>query len=225
MARPGADHVCPAGDVHVTGVAGIIRTARPLDMRPNSADLERELLEGAARMPFSAFQRLCAMGADRRFVAQLTGAGDVGIAQVTLSASGWEPTGPHRRLLLAVRRDGELVDVAALASHARNEWALRTGMGWALGMDLVDDLHRALAAGRPRMRVRLHATPFDWLAAAGDGLCVLDWSQAALSELRLLGERVTIEVAAGAGERLKAMLAYGGLPRVSETRDGMGIAA
>jgi len=176
-------------------------------------------------MPMSAMRRLWAIGADKRFAAQLVGAGDLGIAQVTLSEATWEPEGPDRRLLVAVRRDGELVDVAALASHARNEWALRTGLGWALGMDLIDDAHRELVCGAKRLRLRLHATPFDWLAAGGDGLCVLDWCQSALSELRLLGERVTIEVAPGAAERLKALLIYGGLPRISERGQGIGIAA
>jgi len=188
-------------------------------------ELGREMLEASARMPFAAMKRLVTMGADRRFVSRLHGAGDLGVAQVTVSKTGWEPLGPDRRLLLAVRRDGELIDAAALASHSRNEWALRTGDGWALGMDLIDDAHRALAGEQNRLRVRLYGTPFDWLAGGGDGLCVLDWSQAALMELRLLGERVTIEVSPGAAERMKAMLAYGGLPRVTETRDGMGIAA
>lgn len=190
-----------------------------------AADLDRALLEASARMPFAAMQRLVAMGADRRFVARLHGAGDLGVAQVAVTSAGWEPVGPDRRLLLAVRRDGELIDAAALASHSRDEWALRTGHGWALGMDLIDDAHRALAGEQKRLRLRLYGTPFDWLAGGGDGLCVLDWSQAALMELRLLGERVTIEVSPGAAERLKAMLAYGGLPRVTETRNGMGIAA
>jgi hypothetical protein len=192
---------------------------------PSVADLERELLEAAARMPMSAMRRLWAMGAEKRLTARLLGTGNLGIAQVMLGEATWEPEGPDRRLLLAVRRDGELIDVAALASHARNEWALRTGLGWALGMDLIDDAHRELVCGAKRLRLRLHATPFDWLAAGGDGLCVLDWCQSALSELRLLGERVTIEVASGASERLKALLTYGGLPRVSERGHGMGMAA
>lgn len=187
--------------------------------------LEREMLAAAAATPFSAVRKLCAMGADRRFVAQLLGAGDLGIGQVSLSRAGWEPEGPDRRLLISVRRLGELVDVVALASHVRDEWSLRTGLGWALGMDAIDDAHLALAREEKRIRVRLHATPFDWLAAAGDGLCVLDWCAASLGELRLLGERATIEVAPGAAERLKTMLAHGGLPRVSERTHGMGIAA
>lgn len=188
-------------------------------------DLEREMLAAAAAMPFSAVRKLIAMGADRHFAAQLTGAGDLGIGQVTISRAGWEPHGPDRRLLLSVRRLGALIDVVALASHVRDEWSLRTGLGWALGMDAIDDAQAALARDEKRIRVRLHATPFDWLAAGGDGLCVLDWCAASLSELRLLGERVTIEVAPGTGARLKAMLAYGGLPRVSEITHGMGIAA
>ena len=80
-------------------------------MKVRSADLEREMLEAAVRMPMSAMRRLWAMGADKRFAAQLVGAGDLGIAQVTLSEATWEPEGPDRRLLVAVRRDGKDIDM------------------------------------------------------------------------------------------------------------------
>lgn len=188
-------------------------------------DLQAEIMGAAAAMPFSAVQRLIRMGADKRLVAHLTGYGDMGTGNVTLTRNGWEPEGPDRRLLIAVRRLGVLLDIVAVASHVRNEWALRTGLGWALGIDAIEDAHAALMRDEKRVRLKLHATPFDWLAAGGDGLCVLDWCPASLAELRFLGERVTIEVAPGAAERLKALLTYGGLPRVSERGHGMGIAA
>lgn len=188
-------------------------------------DLEHEMLAAAAAMPFSAIQKLIRMGADKRFVAELTGYANMGIGRVALTRTGWEPEGPERRLLIAVRRLGALLDVVAVASHVRDEWALRTGMGWALGMDAIEDAHIAVGRDEKRVRLKLHPTPFDWLAAGGDGVCVLDWCAASLGELRLLGERVTIEVAPGAGERLKALLTHGGLPRVSERTERMGLAA
>lgn len=188
------------------------------------SEIERELLAAAASMPFSAIKHLWAMGADRRFVARLHGAGDLGIANVSLSGGTWEPVGPTRRLLVGVRSEfGELLDVAALSSTVRDEWALRVGDGWALGLDRYAGAADAACAGK-RVRLRLFANPFDWLTHAGAGICVLDWGLPALSALRALGERVTLDVETGAAERLRVLLTWGGLPRVSTPGDddGMG---
>lgn len=188
--------------------------------------LQLEMTAAAAAMPVAAFRQLVSLGCEQRFAARLLGDCALGVASVTLSRAGWEPGGPDRRLLLAVHdAAGELIDIAALASHRRDEWALRTGNGWALGLDQVDRAH-ARTAREKRTTIRLHASPFDWLAAKGEGICVLDWCAASLGELRLLGERVTIETDPGAGGRLKALLAHGGLPRVREVSDfRMGVAA
>lgn len=189
----------------------------------NALDLQLEMTTAAAAMTLGAFDhlaQLCGSGSmpHRRWLASLLGAGAIGTAQVTVSRAGWEPGGPDRRLLLAVHdAAGELIDIAAIASHRRDEWALRTGTGWALGMDLIEAA-QARSLAEQRTTLRLFASPFDWLAAQGEGICVLDWCAASLAELRLLGERVTIETDPGAGERLKAMLAHGGLPRVREVQ-------
>lgn len=189
-------------------------------------DLEHELLVAAERMNMAAMKQLWSMGADRRFVVRLRGAGLIGVGKVSLGDSAWEPEGPTPRLLIGVCHAGELVDVVAVASHCRDEWALRTGLGWALGAEAIDDLHRHLASDmsgrKKRLSLKLHATPFDWLAAGGEGLCVLDWCQASLNELRALGERVTLQVPTGGGERIKGLLAYGGLPRVSDGAASLG---
>ncbi|HAD18363.1 MAG TPA: hypothetical protein DCF81_16020 [Erythrobacter sp.] len=42
---------------------------------------------------------------------------------------------PNPRLLLAVREQGELFDVMALASHDPDQWVLRRGVSWCLGYD------------------------------------------------------------------------------------------
>lgn len=200
-------------------------------MRPLLTDLERELAVAASRLTMGGIRQLVTMGADRRFVARLTGAAMIGVGNVTLTSAGWEPEGPDRRLLVGVVHGGALVDVVAIASHQRDEWALRTHQGWALGADAIEDAHRTIAcdmrsdrSGKVRdrkpkqLRIRLHATPFDWLACGGVGVCVLDWCAASLMELRALGERVTLEVPPGGAERIKGLLAYGALPRVAETR-------
>ena len=59
----------------------------------------------------------------------------------------------------------------------------------------------------------------DWLRAGADfaaSVCVLDW-QVGVRMLRGLGEGVTLRCDRGAGDRLRAMLHHGGLPRVAET--------
>lgn len=201
------------------------------------ADLESELAAAAVQLPFAALEMLWGMGADRRFAARLSGLGDLGLARVELAADGasWMPEGPDRRLMIAVRdRDGDLIDIVAVASHRRDQWALRTGDGWALGMDQLDETLQArdeaqahAAGGKPArvVRLRIWASPFDWLAAGGRGLCVLDWGLPALTALRALGERVVLEVDAGAQERLRALLAHGGLPRVEAAPVVRGMAA
>lgn len=187
-------------------------------------DLEMEMATACAAMPVSAFRQVLALGADQRFAARLHGAGDLGAARVSLSRDGasWEPEGEAPRLLLAVREWGELLDVVALSSGCRDEWALRTGDGWALGIDRLHDVEHArdLAIAeerRVRAKLRLFANPFDWLAAGGDGLCVLEWGTMALCSLRSLGEGVTLVVEPQAKEKLRALLAWGGLPRVEST--------
>lgn len=145
------------------------------------------------------------------FMGQLTGAGDIGRARVAVRGSLWEPEGDTPSLILAVRERGELVDLLACSSAHPDRWALRRGMGWVLGHD-----HYFACQAEQSDRLRLFATPLDWLAAGGDGICVLEWGAAALGWLRGLGPRVAISCDPDAGTKLRDMLAHGGLPRVQE---------
>lgn len=187
----------------------------------------------ALDLPFAAVRALEAMGADRALLAQLAGASDLKIAQVELLPGGrFAFGGPDRRLVLAVRHYGALVDLVALSSADENEWALYRGAADFLGGELLD---RAVAC--ELREVRLFATPIDWVrgglasssgAIGGQepaGVCVLDWTASALSGLRGLRETCTIVCDRGAGERLKALLAHGGLPQVGEIGTGFRRAA
>jgi len=60
----------------------------------------------------------------------------------------------------------EIVDLVAFRSEAPTRWCWRTGEGWALGAWLLH--HDA--------PIRLVAHPLQWLAAAGEALCILDWN-------------------------------------------------
>lgn len=172
----------------------------------------------AAGMPASAMKHLIALGADQGFAAQLHGKRMMGVAAISVSGDGarWEPEGPDRRLLIGVTDEfGELIDVAAVSSVRRDEWALLTGMGWALGLDRFEAAAARIAVHGERVRLRLLATPMDWLAAGGDGLCVLDWRADALRQIRLPGEKLTLVARdPAAAARLKQLLQWGGLPRV-----------
>lgn len=164
------------------------------------------------------YDRLLAAGIDREMIGNLNVAGDLGTARVDISRDGarFAPGGPDGRLLLGVRdADFALVDVAALASHDEDQWSLLTGFGEMLGAWHLAALDRAVAMDK-RAVLFLHATPWDWLRAGGDGVCVLNWTPAVLGELRSLGERVTLMVNNFAERAtLRARLEHGGMPMVS----------
>jgi hypothetical protein len=182
------------------------------------------------RMTWAAVRHLLDMGVPAAFLGQLTGAGDLAIADVDLRRSGtFEFGGPTRRLILAVRERGSVVDLVALSSSCADEWALLRGAADMLGGEMIDD-----AVAAERRELRLFSTPLAWLRGGGRGICVLDWTPAALAALRGLGSRVgpsggrapvTLVVEPGAKPKLDALLAHGGLPIVSEDRPNMEIAA
>lgn len=79
-----------------------------------------------------------------------------------------DPAGaPH--LVLPVFDAGELIDLVAFRSSAPNDWLLRTGLGWALGLERGLERH---TWGDP---VNLAVSPLEWLQQGATGLCVLDW--------------------------------------------------
>ncbi|MBD2842691.1 hypothetical protein [Erythrobacter rubeus] len=165
---------------------------------------------------WASCQRLMALGVPGRFVAELGARLAIGQARVCLMGGGrfWEPRGPDARVMLACFEGEHLIDIAAFATSFPAEVALATGDGWCLGEDAIRDCERSALAGRYPV-LRLVADPLEWLRSGGKSLCVLDWARA-IGRLRSLGESVTIECDAGAGEQLKARLKHGGLPRVKE---------
>lgn len=182
-----------------------------------------KLMQGLA-LSRGEYERLLAAGADRVFLANLNIAADLGTARVSLSARGtrFELGGPDPRLLLGVRDAAfQLVDLVALASHDENQWSLLHGLHDMLGAWWIEEMHRRMCTERPA-RLRLFATPWGWLRGGGAGVCVLEWTGAAVSELRLLGERCTLVVDPGGRDRLRAVLKRGGLPLVVEDRDSVG---
>jgi hypothetical protein len=72
-------------------------------------------------------------------------------------------------LVIPVYEDGALVDLCAFRSNGPTAWLLRTGLGWALGLERGLERH---TWGDP---VHLSVSPLEWLQRGCDGLCVLDW--------------------------------------------------
>lgn len=173
--------------------------------------LRREM--AGAGLTARAFARVLELGVPARALAQLTGVGDLAAARVALSrdATRFELEGPDARLLVLVREQGIPVDIVALATHDPDQWALRRGDGWCLGYDSW----LACETGRS-FELRVHATPLAWLRSGCEGVAILEWNTG-LRMLRGLGEGVLLRCDRGAGERLKALLSVGNLPRVKET--------
>ena len=180
----------------------------------SAIDCRAEMIAHCLTVP--THRRLKALGVDGGFAALLGSQWGVGQARVLLQSRGrfWEPVGPDARLLLAIYEGDQMVDIAAVSAAYPSEVALRTGYGWCLGSEQIEAAHRAVLAER-RAVLRIVADPLEWLRWGGQALCVFDWA-VAVRELRLLGERVTVECDAGAGEQLRAILKVGGLPRVRE---------
>ncbi len=187
-----------------------------IDPRPEHGcldPLEMELERARAALPLGAVRLLEALGVPIGIVGQLTGAGALGRVRTAIGKGGrWEPVEDGEpRLIVAVREKGVLVDLVAMSSSERDSWALRTGAGWLLG---YEHFHAAQLGGEDRLR--LFGNPVEWMAAGGEGICVLDWSRTALSALRGLGSGVAIACDnEGAAEALTNALRWGGLPRVA----------
>jgi hypothetical protein len=170
-------------------------------------------------LPWAGAKRLHAGGVPWAVIGELNGVGAIGAGRVCVCADGsrFEPEGPDARLLLLAGED----DAVALSTSNEDEWALLTGMADLLG---EDQLEHAIATDARFLR--LHATPMAWLRAGMQGIAVLQWNRAALGMLRGLPERTTLVVDPGTRERLKGMLAFGGLPQIAEDRNsGLGRAA
>jgi hypothetical protein len=110
-----------------------------------------------------------------------------GIADCEPSGAGlYQPNpgagAPH--LILPVLENGALVDLVAFRSAYPDSWLLRTGNGFALGLEQGMEpwmwyAPADLSAKPPKHQVgkptHIFSNPLDWLQGQGDGLCVLDW--------------------------------------------------
>lgn len=138
---------------------------------PPSCELERELKAACLASRFVHARALNRLGVSSSTIADLrrqhwgwgvvnASAGDDGLY---LPGSGE----PH--LVLPVIENGDLIDLVAFRSATPERWLLRTGQGWALGLE------RGLEPHTWHPETLLSCNPLDWLRADCEGLCVLDW--------------------------------------------------
>lgn len=137
-----------------------------------------------------------------------------GVQRVTAADDGlYVPGNGEMHLILPVRDNGELVDLCAMRSADPAGWLLRTGYGWALGLERGLEPH---SWGDP---VPVWLTPLSWLRAGCAGLVVLDWDA---PEVRYLAglPNLVCETAAQASRLREALTVPVRLPQIStmETR-------
>jgi hypothetical protein len=103
----------------------------------------------------------------------------------------YQPGQGITHVVLPVIEDGALIDLCAFRSSNPSTWFLRTGNGWALG--LQD------GAGRYMWGVPPHvvATPLDWMRGDCSGVCILDWTSTEIFKLDVF-DTVTVADAATA---------------------------
>lgn len=145
------------------------------------ADLERELAEAGNAINQLHWRQLRGLGVRLLTAANLRVRGQAawGVVNVSAGPDGLFVPGdgpPH--LLLPVIMDGALIDLVAFRSGSPSDWMLRTGLGWALGMD------RGLEPYTWGDTPTVHETPLDWLKADCRGLSILDWSAPELHSLK-----------------------------------------
>jgi hypothetical protein len=107
----------------------------------------------------------------------------LGVARIAATKGGTYSPDPDGELALIVPAyEGDvLVDLVAFKSSEPERWWLRTGNGWALGLEYVLDPY--LWHGET---AELHKTPLAWLQGGCTGLCVVDWT--ALVQIRGLAD-------------------------------------
>ena len=144
-----------------------------------AAALYDEMCAATARVRQPHIDRLLALGVPGKAIASL-GSRELpfGISTIERMERGlYQPGDGPLHVLSPVYVGGEIIDIVAWRSDAPGNWAWRTGLGWALGADL-------LAPRWDSDPMPIYATPLEWLSHAGEGMCILDWESSELDEIR-----------------------------------------
>lgn len=163
-----------------------------------STNLEIEMVAAASRVRQEHIDRMLALGVPGAAIAALGAIQPVfGITAALPERSHiYQPGDGPAHVVMPVMDMGEMVDLIAWRTTNPTRWFWRTGLGWALGTDWL----------LPRWDngpVRLFATPLEWLANAGEGMCILDWAAPEIREMAMLD---AIEADEMVGRRLLSIL-------------------
>lgn len=82
----------------------------------------------------------------------------------------WPDDDGFPAMVVPVIERGELLDVIAFRTVEPARWWWRIGVAEMLGYDVLNCIVW------PGDRLRVVSTPLDWIAAAGEAVCILDWS-------------------------------------------------
>ncbi len=161
---------------------------------PDEFGLRAQMMIAAAGLRFSAVEFLRDSGVPRGWLARACGAGQLGRARVTYSASRdlFElAEGPSETaIILPVTEGGVVTDLVAFDPRQPDGWALRRGDGLMLGFDHwhANANVPSIAGGwREDAALKLYANPLQWCRGGGDGLCLLTWTPTTMAMLRALG--------------------------------------
>ena len=163
-----------------------------------SADLEAEMASSISRVRQEHIDRLLALGVPGASIADLGAIQPVfGISHAMPEPSRhYQPGDGPPHVVMPVLDMGDMIDLIAWRTTNPARWFWRTGLGWALGTDWL----------LPRWDdgpVRLFATPLEWMAGAGQGMCILDWNAPEIREMAALESVETDEMV---GRRLLSVL-------------------
>lgn len=145
------------------------------------APLREEALGYAKALNFQQSQHLKRLGIEP---AGAMASRIVGVSQVDIDkADNWSPaqTGPFY-ITIAVSEREAITDIVAFSPDAPDQWYLRRGSSWALGLDEI----AAVQSGWHGASLFISPTPLDWLRAGMRGACVIDWTRDAMDTLRSL---------------------------------------
>ena len=139
------------------------------------ADLASEFDDAVSSVCVEHYRRLVSLGCPIKGLARIARShAPFGVARVRWLADGlYEPAedGDPALVMAVMPEMGDLltpepVDLIAWNTSHPRRWAWRVGGAAALGEYLLDECDI----------LSVVATPFDWLACAGEALCVLDWN-------------------------------------------------
>jgi hypothetical protein len=142
-------------------------------------NVHAELRSACEAVRHSHLRQLVALGVSWPAIGEL-GRHHFGFGVTPAASAGdglYSPGEGELHLVLPVYEDGELIDLCAFRSCDPLGWSLRTGLGWALGLE------GGFAPHSWADTVPLVESPLEWLRNGATGLCVIDWDAPEVSHL------------------------------------------